>query len=219
MKKLTVFLILAITLLMGSYAVAEQSVISPEHPLYQLRRAAELGSENLAPNELVRSEIMVLNAGRRAAEARNISEVNERRAMELSEEYSEKMEEVKKLGERISENARKQDFEALVANATQHHAEILSQVRGRVSENAREAIDRALNNSMMGHQRALKKLEEHTGEIPEHINIQERVPEHVRDNIGTEDRNGEENDEQEGENDKKEEPVDNGGEENQTTEN
>ncbi len=214
MKKWTVFSILAMILIAGSFAVAEQTPMSPEHPLYQLRRAAEIGSENLAPNETVRSELMVRNAGRRAAEAREISEVNERRAMELSEEYSEKIDEAKRIGERISESARKQDFEALIANATQHHAEVLSQVRERVSENARESIDMALDSSMTGHKRALERLEEHTGEIPEHINIEERVPEHVRDNISARDRNGEQGEDD----DETEEPADNGEEENQTTE-
>lgn len=104
-----------------------------------------------------------------------------------------------KFGEEISQIAQGlgrdiTTVEQLVGKATSIHLDILAEVYEKVSEQAKPAIEKAMEVSAKGHQRAieaLKKaleeipstLEEVLEEVPAGVPFPERLPEKVRDRI------------------------------------
>ncbi len=91
-------------------------------------------------------------------------------------------------GREISEIARglsdNRTVDELAAKATYHHLEVLALVYEKVPEPAKEAIERAMEVSVRGHERAVEALKG-KGALPEGIsdNVTEGVPDEVKKKI------------------------------------
>ena len=101
----------------------------------------------------------------------------------------------------------------LVATATYHHVDVLTEVLKKVPEPAQEAIERAMGASVRSHERAVEALEKKgaLGEIPEELPIPEGIPEKVKEKLlelgvlGVPANDGVENEEEEEEDEEEEE--------------
>jgi hypothetical protein len=87
----------------------------------------------------------------------------ERNQSEEAEEALQEFEELNKFGEEISQIARElgkdtTTVDRLVAEATSIHLEILAEVYEKVPDQAKPAIERAMNTSIKGHERAVERL-------------------------------------------------------------
>lgn len=156
-------LLIASTALLFTMAGASShgGLLTPDHPLYSTKMAGEAGVEGLAPNASAEAEAKVKHAGKRANETRQLAEEGKHDlANDTANAYSEEMQEVNDLGSQISDLAQQQKIDELVAKATQHHAEVLSTVYDRVPEQARQGIERALNHSVKGYERATAAMEQ-----------------------------------------------------------
>lgn len=179
--------LMGLLVVFGAAAAANQHgslAVTPDHPLYDTKLAAESGVENMAPNETERVKEKLDQADKRANESREMAEENEtEHANETANAYAEEMREVNDLGKNISDLAQQQKIDELVARATQHHAEVLSQVYERVPGQAKSAIGRALNASAGAHNRAVQAMERR-GQDTSGMNITDRIPSDVRDRTG-----------------------------------
>jgi len=96
--------------------------------------------------------------------------------------------EMNKFGQEISEIARglsdNRTVDELVALATSHHLEVLAIVYEKVPDQAKPAVEKAMDVSVRGHERAVEVLKER-GPLPKGIsdNITEGVPDKVKERI------------------------------------
>jgi len=111
--------------------------------------------------------------------------------------------EMNKFGEEISQIAQglgkdTTTVEQLVAKATSIHLEVLAEVYGKVPEQAREAIERAMRVSVRGHERAVEALQKRgaLGDLSQEPPIPEGIPDAVKEKLKL---GVLENDEEEGE--------------------
>jgi len=95
-----------------------------------------------------------------------------------------------KFGEEISQIAQGlgkdiTTVEQLVGKATSIHLEILAEVYAKVPEQAKEAIEEAMEVSAEGHQRAVEALKEKGAldEVSEEVPVPEELPEGVKERI------------------------------------
>lgn len=179
---------LAVLMVLGLPAAAQtMSLMTADHPLYDAKVAGEAGVENMAPNASVEAEAKLDHATKRAEEANQLAAENKTEHVNATADaYNEKMQEVNDLGDRVSDLAQQQKIDELVATATAHHADVLSQVYERVPAEAKEGIERALNNSVDAHQKAMDAMEargQSTAGVP---NISANIPASVRDATGVE---------------------------------
>lgn len=169
--------------LASSHEIPDQ-VMTMDHPLYDVKKAAEQDVEELAPNETEQAKTKLEQASKRAAEMRELAERNETElANKTAGNYSEEMQELSDFGAQIRDLAQKQEIDRLVANATMAHAEVLSTVYERVPEQAKAGISRALNQSVKGHQEAVAAMQAR-GEDVQGMNITDRIPSDVREQAG-----------------------------------
>lgn len=123
-----------------------------------------------------------LNRANAKAEKNDIAEV-EHALLEF--------EELHELGAEISEIAQGLGaeegtaVELLVAEATSHHLEVLNLVLEKVPEQAREAIERAMEKSVRGYEKAVEALEKKgaLGDIPEELSLPEGMPDKIKDKL------------------------------------
>jgi len=94
-------------------------------------------------------------------------------ALHQFEGMAEFGEEISRIAQEISLNMT--EVEELVAEATSHHLEVLADVWERVPEQTKPAIERAMANLMIRHQRRVQKLEEWGIENPPSLTVPERV--------------------------------------------
>lgn len=76
-------------------------------------------------------------------------------------------------------------LEQLVARATSIHLEILAEIYEKVPEQAREAIERAMEVSAKGHEKAVEALKQKDAldQVPEEIPISDKIPAETREKI------------------------------------
>lgn len=77
--------------------------------------------------------------------------------------------------------------EQLVGLATSRHLGILSEVYEKAPEQAKQAVERAMETSAQGHQNAVQSLKRagNLGEVPEEVPLSETIPLQVRERIST----------------------------------
>jgi len=110
--------------------------------------------------------------------------------IEETEEAIEEFENQYKFGEEISEIAKglgkdTTTVEQLVGKATSIHLEILADVYEKVPEQAKSAIEKAMEVSVKGHEKAVEALKDKGAldEVPEETPMPERVPEKVQERV------------------------------------
>jgi hypothetical protein len=119
----------------------------------------------------------ILAKGQEKADAGEVEDVEN-----LIEEYEDRINK----SSRIAEVAKGLGYnttnvEQLVAEATSTHLEILSEIHEKVPEQAKQAIEKAMDVSNKGREEAVEALKEKDalGEIPEEIPIPEEVKEKI----------------------------------------
>lgn len=186
MMKKTILLGLATFAMLFGFAAAQNhgTMVTPDHPLYETKLAAESGVENMAPNESERAEAKLDQASERANETEELVEENKTDlANETAGAYAEEMQEVNDLGDTVSDLAQKQKIDELVAKATMHHSKVLSKVYERVPEEAKKGIGKALNRSVKGHTKAVDAMAAR-GQPTDVGNISKNIPSDVKDKVG-----------------------------------
>ena len=140
----------------------------------------------------------------KAAEARlNRAKVKaEAGETEDAEQAVNEFENQHKFGEEISQIAQglgkdTATVEQLVGKATSIHLEILAEVYEKVSEQAKPAIEKAMEVSAKGHQRVVESLKAkgELDEVPEEIPLPESVPEGVKIRVKNKAKRGPEREE------------------------
>jgi len=143
-------------------------ILTRENPL----RAAEINLDTLQ-NRLYRAKV---NAER-----------NEAAEVEIA---LRQFEELRRFGEEISQTAKGLGYntaavDELNAHATSAQLEVLGDIYGKVSEETKGAVEKALEVSVEGHGQAVEGLRERgaLGDIPEEPALPEEVPEKVKERI------------------------------------
>ncbi len=142
-----------------------------------------LAEEN--PEEATRINLQAMQTSLNRA-----SKKAEENKPEKAEEAAQEFEDRYRFGEEISQTAQKTGkditaLEELVGKATSLHLEVLADVYERVPEQAKPAIEKAMETSLRGHERAVQSLQQKDalGEVPEEIPLSEQIPEEVRNRI------------------------------------
>jgi len=122
-----------------------------------------------------------LNRAKAKAEENNIDEVEA--ALAEVEELRQFGEEISQIAQGLGEGTTTVD--ELVARATSIHLEILALVYEKVPDQAKEAVEWAMGESVRGYERAVEALEETgaLGDIPEEPPLPEGIPEEVKQKI------------------------------------
>jgi len=102
-------------------------------------------------------------------------------ALQQFEAMSEFSEEICRIAQEIGLNTT--SVEELVAEATGKHLKVLAEVYDKVPEQAQPAIERAMANVMIRHQRRVQKLEQRGANVPPSPAIPEWVRERIEERI------------------------------------
>lgn len=157
--------ILALVLASAGTAIAAQSSI-PGDPLYPVKRVTERLGLLVVRDPPGKTHLRLEFARRRTEEIEALDnrgeEVEESILVELATETEETLEEI----EVAPEGNRETLFEKMV-DLTERQQEVLERVRGRVvSEQAKFALERALEASRRGHERAAEAIGRGRPEVP-----------------------------------------------------
>jgi hypothetical protein len=122
-----------------------------------------------------------LNKAKAKAEEGEIDETEE--AIKEFEDQSKFGEEISQIAQGLGKDTT--TVEQLVGKATSIHLEILAVVLEKVPEQAKPAIEKAMEVSVKGHQEAVKALKEKGAleEVPEETPMPEKVPAEVKGRI------------------------------------
>ncbi len=176
MLKKTLLTILVIFLFTGTISAQEEELpepgILPGNPIYFLKTWTENIGTFFTFGEEAKAERIFYLAEKRLAEANELSQRGEEELAERTiARYEENMSLVLEKTQRARNKGKNVDEILIrVAEATYKHQDVLTDVYEKVPENAKEAIERAMQESMRGHEEAL-----------EAIPLQER--EKVQDNV------------------------------------
>jgi hypothetical protein len=102
-------------------------------------------------------------------------------ALQQFEAMAEFGEEISRIAQGLGLNIT--EVEELIAEATSKHLEVLADVWERVPEQARPAIERAMANLMIRHQKRIQALEQKGAKVPPAPAIPERVRERMEERI------------------------------------
>jgi DNA uptake protein ComE-like DNA-binding protein len=131
--------------------------LAPDHPLYGLDRALERLHLILTLDHIKKAELHLQHAEERLAEAWTMAEINRTDLLQrLCESYESDLNrsaEIAAAAERVGRNITA--LSERITLATSHHLEVLEAVLEKVPEQAKPAIERALNVSVKGRERAL----------------------------------------------------------------
>jgi len=122
-----------------------------------------------------------LNRAKAKAEEGEIEEVEE--ALKEFEDQYEFGQEISQIAEGLGKDTT--TVEQLVGEATSIHLEVLADVYEKVPEQAKPAIENAMEVSAKGHGEAVEALKEKDalGEVPEEVPLPDKVPEEVEEKI------------------------------------
>jgi len=159
--------------------IKDKAGMTPDQTFYFLDRAFDVfkSSEELADERAY--ELAVL--ANKSAEG---EEVRNKTMEKARERYEKSMEKVRQRAERNEELAEK------AANQSTNHLEVLSKVYDKVPEQAKPAIEKAMNNSVKGREDAINSLNKFNKSKAEKVQamtnerIQQRVSEQLRNRMG-----------------------------------
>lgn len=144
--------------------------ITPDSAFYGIKRAVERIQMAFTRDEVARANLRMQFAERRLSEAREMADRGKPEFVEdLMQDYGRDMSEVReRMEQRYQECieledetcARYADVIETVSEATTKHIAVLEEVEQKVPEQAREAIQQAIERSIQGHERTQERLEE-----------------------------------------------------------
>jgi hypothetical protein len=133
----------------------------PGEPLYEAKQRIETAELNAAVDPLERAEVHTRHADRRMEEIQSLSEQGRPEHIDdLGNRYANSMNNASTEIDRARNQGR--DVNQALANverSTAKHTEVLTGVHGRVPEQARPAIERAIDASRRGRESAQRQLQ------------------------------------------------------------
>jgi hypothetical protein len=136
--------------------------ITPDSILYGLDKAYERIQLILARDEASKARLHLEFAAERIAETKAMVDKGKPEYIpDLTEDYEvsiNKSQEIAEIAQRLGRNVTK--INELVALATSAHLEVLEEVYRKVPEQAKPALQRAMNSSIRGQEKALDRLGE-----------------------------------------------------------
>ncbi len=152
----------------------------PGHPLYFLKSVSEGLGNLFAFGENNQAKRAMVLAEKRLSEAQALMAQGE---IELAEQainrYQEQFSHAFSFAQRAKEKGKNTDeVMAKIAENTLRHQAVLSRVYEQVPEEAKGAIEKAMENGLRGHEQALQNISQETTEEVDQIlrNIEERRP-------------------------------------------
>ncbi len=159
--------------------------LTPDSFWYRFKRFKEGIVLRFTFNEEKKVMRLIQYSEERLAETAKLIEENKTEFIDdLIEDYDKKIEEVNKISELAREQRKNtSNIDEVVAEATSMHVDILKEILKKIPEQAKPAIQKAINFSNKGNKKALNSLEkvkpEKAAEI--HLKIAERKLEQVRE--------------------------------------
>jgi len=157
-----------IVIALGGTAIASQNSL-PNDTLYPVKKAienVELAISSLGGNH--KAEIKLKHALRRLEEVQAlveehqedgiVEEQEEEEEEEATEELEEQTEEAMEEVGKVRSIERKEELIQKMERLTERHREVLQKVHDKVPEHAKQSIERAMEKSEKGHQRAIENF-------------------------------------------------------------
>ena len=133
--------------------------ITPDSWLYGLDRALEAIQKALVFTPEAKAKLSLQLATERLAEAREMIEKGEvELAKKVAKDYKEELTHAVTYGAEIKDLAKKKEFDEMVALATTTHIEVLEDVLEKVPDEAKSAIELAMEVSRKGQEECLSRL-------------------------------------------------------------
>lgn len=172
MKKTFLISLLALFLVAGTVSAQTEDLpkagMLPGNPFYFLETLSEGIGTFFTFGDIKKAERHLALAGERLAEAGELAEKGKvNRAEKATEKYQERLD--KALAKAEEARTKGKDTDAIlekIAEATVRHQAVLATVYERVPEQAKEAIQRAMEKSARGHETALSAV---SGEKQEEV--------------------------------------------------
>lgn len=163
-----------------AYEDIEEATLAPDSPFYFLRNWQE-GIERFITNfrgDEATADLELRHAERRVAEMRRLTRLGENgeRLEQLRERWAEHLERAGERAERATEN--REAIRERILEQMDRHRTVFERVRDRASDEAREALDRAIENYETRRSNLLERFsEEELDGVREHL--RERLDETI----------------------------------------
>ena len=161
--------------------------LTPDSPFYFLETITEAIGTFFTFGDLKKAERYTVLAAERLVEAQAVAEKGK---SELAEKtlarYEMQLENSIAMAEKAQ--AKGENIEEVmvrVGQATSKHLEVLAEVYEKVPDQAKPAIENAMEASLKGHEKAVEALKAQNalGDVPEEVSLPENIPQEVKERV------------------------------------
>jgi len=161
----------------AAYEDIGETLLAPDSPFYFLRNWQERIERLFARSDEARADLELRHAQRRVGEMRRLARLGRDNLLErVRERWQAHLERAQERAERVGE--RREEVRQRVLEATDRHRTVLERVREEAPERAREALDRAIENSRVQRERLLERFSP-----DQRRELEKRLRERVEDSI------------------------------------
>lgn len=194
MKKI-ILPIIILSLFLSTGVLAQETELpepglTPDSPFYFLETIAEGIGTFFTFGDLKKAERYITLAAERLTEAKAVvekgkPELAEKTLARYENQLNNSIARAKKAQAKGQSTEKVMEVVAKVGKATSVHLEVLAEVYEKVPEQAKPAIEKAMEVSLEGHEKAVEALKTQNalGEVPEKVSLPVEVPEEVRERI------------------------------------
>jgi|GEM_PF-382315 len=163
--------------------------LTPDSPFYFLETIVEEIGTFFTFGDLKKAERYAVLAAERLAEARALVDKDK---PELAEKtlarYQTQLEKSMERAEKAQTRGKStEEVMTRAGQATSKHLDVLAEVYEKVPDQTKPAIERAMEVSMRGHEKAVEALKAQNalGDVPEEVSLPAQIPSEVRERVQT----------------------------------
>ncbi len=192
MKAIFLLIILTFIFSLGTGVLSQDTELpspglTPDSPFYFLETIVEKISTFFTFGDLKKAERYAALAAERLAEARAVAEKGKSELVEKTlARYEMQLQNSMARAEKAeSKGENTEEVMTRVGQATQKHLEVLAEIYEKVPEQAKPAIENAMEASLKGHEKAVEALKAQNalGEVPEEVPLPTQIPQEVRERV------------------------------------
>ena len=192
MKTISLLITSALLFSLGPVVLAQETEfpdpgLTPDSPFYFLETIIEEIGTFFTFGDLKKAERYATLAAERLVEAKAVVEKGKPELVEKTlERYEMQLQNSIARAEKAQAKGKNTEkVMAMVGKATSKHLEVLAEVYEKVPEEAKPAVENAMEASLKGHEKAVESLKARNalGEIPEEATLPAQIPQEARERI------------------------------------
>jgi len=197
MKTIALLMTLSFLLSLGTGVLAQETELpspglTPDSPFYFLETIVEEIGTFFTFGDLKKAERYANLASERLVEAKAVAEkgkpeLTEKTLQRFENQLNNSIARAKKAQAEGENTEKVMEVLAKVGQVTSKHLDVLAEIYEKVPEQAKPAIENAMEASLKGHEKAVEvlKAQDALGNVPEEVYLPDNIPQEVKESIET----------------------------------